>query len=74
MCVDLKVREVDVMKPEHQAVAHRLGFYWFSLRWNQWRMRGQAKEDERLVDTFVYAWSYGQVRNFSIWALVFVVI
>lgn len=48
------------MRPENQAVAHRLGFFWFKLQ--QWQLLGRNDEDEVLVDGFVYAWSYGQVR------------
>lgn len=49
------------MRPEHQEVAHRLGFFWF--RPSQWKMLGRNEEDEVLVDGFVFAWSYGQVKT-----------
>ncbi|CAM9277312.1 unnamed protein product [Ascophyllum nodosum] len=55
---DFEVKEVDVMRPENQAVAHRLGLFWFGLP--QWKILGRNDEDEVLVDSFVYSWSYGQ--------------
>lgn len=55
----VQVREVNVMLPENQAIAHRLGFYWFRLC--HWKLLGQNEEDEILVDSFVYSWSYCQV-------------
>lgn len=65
--ITVKVREVDVMLPENQAVAYRLGFYW--SRWCDWKMvcsmkmLSQNDEDEILVDKFVYLWSYCQARE-----------
>ena len=52
------------MRPENQAVAHRLGLFWFGLP--QWKILGRNDEDEVLVDSFVYSWSYGQVLHYNI--------
>lgn len=60
-----QVREVDILQPDNQVVAHRLGYYWFRI--TQWQLLGSNKEDERLVDGFVYAWSYGQVTRRHRW-------
>ncbi|CAM9678078.1 unnamed protein product, partial [Choristocarpus tenellus] len=53
-----ELHEVDIRKKEFQSVAHRLGYYWFSI--TQWRLLDGNDQDERLVDNFVFAWSYGQ--------------
>ena len=52
-----------MLAPEHQAVAHRLGLFWF--RPSQVSVLGKNEEDEVLVDSFVFAWSYLQVSPTS---------
>lgn len=54
-----QIEEVDVLAPEHQAVAHRLGIFWFRL--SQVKVLDKNEEDETLVDGFVFSWSYLQV-------------
>ncbi|CAM9495257.1 unnamed protein product [Pylaiella littoralis] len=56
---DFEIEEVDVLSPEHQAAAHRLGLFWFKL--SQFKILGRNEEDEVLVDGFVFAWSYLQI-------------
>ncbi|CBN74474.1 conserved unknown protein [Ectocarpus siliculosus] len=56
---DFEVEEVDVLASEHQAVAHRLGLFWFKP--TQMSVLGRNEEDEVLVDSFVFAWSYLQI-------------
>ncbi|CAM9225987.1 unnamed protein product [Discosporangium mesarthrocarpum] len=53
-----EVREVDVNQAQFQSVAHRLGYYWFWF--TQFGVLDKNVDDERLVDDFVFQWSYLQ--------------
>lgn len=59
-----------MLAPENQAVAHRLGLFWF--RPSQVSVLGKNEEDEVLVDSFVFGWSYLQACGLVMAAVVVV--